>query len=145
MWGRTDHQTSSQCAMKSDIINNTQHSGCQQAPVVVWTVLQPGDTRCCHHLPASRALSGSPPAAIHHPSWLGSSPNLGLSVSPEPGCPLTPLPPPPRQPPGLCVLKAHSFHSVKNKPACALPPQRHPSPQWPRVGCCCRSTRCLLK
>lgn len=64
--------------------------------------------------------------------------------SAEPGCPLAPLPPPPRHPRGLCVLKAHSFHSVKNKPACA-PLQRRPSPQQPRVGCCCRSTPSRLK
>lgn len=90
-----------------------------------------------------------PPVQHHLRALFGpsSSPRPGLQVralNTEPGCPLPPLPPPLRRPPGLCVLKAHSFHSVKNKPACA-PLQRRPSPQRPRVGCCCRSALPLLK
>lgn len=162
-WVRTAQQLCGWCTTQLDIINKKTAlcslSRSQRALVVVRTVTHLGDlgaAGCCH--PAmcqawrmlevpSVPFSGEPPATIHHPSWLSSNPNLGLYVraaSAEPGCPLAPLPPPPHRPRGLCVLKAHSFHSVKNKPACA-PLQRRPSPQRPRVGCCCRSTRSLLK
>lgn len=129
-------------------------SGSQPA---VWTFIHLGDLGAAgrHHPGCQQCqlvanpcpFRGSPPAAIPHPSWPRSNPNLGLYVraaSTEPGCPLAPLLPPPRWPRGLCVLKAHSFHSVKNKPACA-PLQCRPSPPRPRVGCCCRPTPSLLQ